>query len=355
FLSQHIGDLDNPLALSFYRETIKHLQQILDIEPELIAYDLHPEYLSSQYARSLKGLPKVGVQHHHAHLASVMAENGVNGRVLGIILDGTGYGIDGTIWGGELLVGGYESFERIAWLEPVPMPGGTAAIKSPWRMALSYLYHTFGDRFWNWDLPCISSISPEQRELLLRAIERRINCPLTSSCGRLFDGVASLLGLCHEVTYEAQAAIRVEALATTAVDRADISRQQKTMKTELGALPLRPIVEKTVNSFMKGEPLEKTAYEFHDDLATLWVSAAVAAREKTAVSWVALSGGVYQNNVFLELMVNRLRREGFLVLTHREIPTNDGGLAVGQAVIADNVYQSRRKTGAITYVSSGTG
>jgi hydrogenase maturation protein HypF len=355
FLSQHIGDLDNPLALSFYRETIKHLQRILDIEPELIAYDIHPEYLSTKYAQELEGLPKVAVQHHHAHLASVMAENGVSKRVLGIILDGTGYGTDGTIWGGELLVGDFESFERLVWLEPVPMPGGTAAIKNPWRMALSYLYHTFGDRFLGWDLPPISHIAPEQREVLLHAIDKRINCPLTSSCGRLFDGIASLLGLCHEAAYEAQAAIRLEMLASTAGAPTTLSEPSKVMDVTLGALPLRPIIEKTVIAIIKGEPREETAFAFHTDLATLWVSAAIAAREKTGVNRVALSGGVYQNDVFLRLMVHRLQKEGFSVLTHREIPTNDGGLAVGQAVIADTVYRLRCKTGEIADVSGGAG
>lgn len=335
FLSQHIGDLDNPAALSFFEKTIGKMQQLTEIRPELITHDLHPEYLSTKYALKQSELPRIAVQHHHAHLASVMVDNRVSEPTLGIILDGTGYGTDGTIWGGELLLGDFLQFERLAWLEPIPMPGGTAAINNPWRMALSYLYHVYQGRFRRWDLPPLSKAPPEMQELILQAIDRRINCPVTSSCGRMFDAIASLLDICHEVTYEAQAAVGLEMAAMGAARRRHATGELKTSAGKLGALPIESLIEKIVDSVRRARATEEIALEFHRDFASVWLSVAKAARDKTGVNRVALSGGVYQNNLFLELMVNGLRCEDFEVLTHHQVPTNDGGLALGQVVIAD--------------------
>ncbi len=212
FLSQHIGDLDNPAAFNFFENSIEHLGRILEITPEAIAHDLHPEYLSTKWAVR-QTLPVVGIQHHHAHLVSVMADNGVTEPTIGIILDGTGYGTDGTIWGGEVLIGDAGGFERHAWLEPVAMPGGTAAIMQPWRMAMSYLYHTYGSDFVDLGLPPCGKSDRKTLDMIVQMIDKEINSPMTSSCGRLFDGVSAMLGIRHEVNYEAQAAIELEMAA----------------------------------------------------------------------------------------------------------------------------------------------
>ncbi len=209
FLSQHIGDLENAESYSFFEEAIEHLQRILEITPVAIAYDLHPNYFSTRWALAQSGLPQIGVQHHHAHIASCMAENHLEGRVIGIALDGTGYGTDGRIWGGEVLLADYSGFERAAHLAYVPLPGGEAAIREPWRMAVSYLVRHFGCDFVR-DLPFVADVPPKNLNVLFRMMEQGINSPLTSSCGRLFDAVAALAGIRRQVNYEAQAAIELE-------------------------------------------------------------------------------------------------------------------------------------------------
>ncbi|MFZ0796949.1 MAG: carbamoyltransferase HypF, partial [Terriglobales bacterium] len=210
FLSQHVGDLENVESYRFFHEAIEHLERILEIRPEIVAYDLHPDYFSTKWALQQHGVKLVGVQHHHAHIASCMAENHLEGRVIGFALDGTGYGTDGNIWGGEALIAGYENFERAAHFEYVPLPGGSAAIREPWRMAVSYLAHYFGRDFLKLDIPFVRQLNRPKVELLLRVIEQGVNSPLTSSCGRLFDAVAALVGIRQQVNYEAQAAIELE-------------------------------------------------------------------------------------------------------------------------------------------------
>src|SRR5208337_2017182 len=209
FLSQHVGDLENIESYSFFHEAIKHLERILEIRPQIIAYDLHPDYFSTRWALAQSGVELVGVQHHHAHIASCMAENHLDGRVIGFALDGTGYGTDGRIWGGEVLLADYSGFERAAHLAYVPLPGGEAAIREPWRMAVSYLVRHFGCDFVR-ELPFAKSVPPKNLNVLFRMMEQGINSPLTSSCGRLFDAVAALAGIRREVNYEAQAAIELE-------------------------------------------------------------------------------------------------------------------------------------------------
>jgi hydrogenase maturation protein HypF len=330
FLSQHIGDLDNPSALTFFEHCIELLESILGISPELIACDMHPEYMSTKWAKR-QNSPVVEIQHHHAHLVSVMAENNVNEKTIGIILDGTGYGTDGTIWGGELLVGDVRGFNRYAWLDPVPMPGGTAAIREPWRMAVSYLHHTYGEEFRSMGFPFVRQLENTQLDIITRMIERQINSPVTSSCGRFFDGVAALLGIRGTVSYEAQAAIELEMMATDAASSAiTIGSVAGT-----GSLDIRPIIRHIVTGLLTGRSKAELAAEFHIMLAELFADAAVSARTETGVNVVGLSGGVYQNVMFFTRMLERLQSDGFRVITHTQVPTNDGGLALGQAVIAD--------------------
>ena len=211
FLSQHIGDLENFESYKFFESTIAGLKRILEIEPQTLAYDLHPDYFSTRWALAQEGIERVGVQHHHAHIASCMAENHLDGHVIGFALDGTGYGTDGKVWGGEVLVCDYRGFERVAHLDYIPMPGGSAAIVEPRRMAISYLFRHFGRDFWDLDIPFVRALDRTRTENLLKLIEHGINSPLTSSTGRLFDAVAALAGVREHVNYEAQAAIELEA------------------------------------------------------------------------------------------------------------------------------------------------
>jgi hydrogenase maturation protein HypF len=333
FLSQHIGDLDNPAALAFFENSIAHLQKILEIEPELIAFDLHPEYLSTKWALQQTHVPRLGVQHHHAHLVSVMAENNINEKTIGIILDGTGYGTDGTIWGGEVLIGEARAFERYAWLQPVPLPGGEAAIHQPWRTAISYLAAAYGDKIAELELPVIRRRRQHDLEIILQMIARRFNSPLTSSCGRLFDAVSALLGVREEVTYEAQAAIELEMI----VDEThhDIYPQALPERSSGGPIPVAPLIESIVNDLRADITRERIAARFHRTLVELFVAAARAARQATGIQRAGLSGGVFQNVFFFAAMLRRLQEEGFEVITHRQVPMNDGGLALGQVVIAD--------------------
>jgi hydrogenase maturation protein HypF len=339
FLSQHIGDLDNPSAFRFFQDSIRHLEAILEITPELIVHDLHPEYLSTKWARTQAALPTVAVQHHHAHLAAVLAENGVDEPCIGIVLDGTGYGTDGTIWGGEILVGNAVQFERVSWLEPVPMPGGEAAIKQPWRMGLSYLKHAFGSDLQSLDLPFLQNLNGRNQEIALLAIDRGLNSPLTSSCGRLFDGVAAILGLRGEVNFEAQAAMELEAISA---DPAKSSAFLEPIETaaKLGPISISPLVRALVTDLQKGVTIPDVAARFHVTLAELLIAQAKLARKKYALAKVALSGGVYQNLLFFEYLVRRLNEEQFTVLTHTQVPTNDGGLALGQIAVADALIRA---------------
>jgi hydrogenase maturation protein HypF len=333
FLSQHIGDLDNPSALAFFENSVAHLQKILEITSEIIAYDLHPEYLSTKWALQQQDLPKIGVQHHHAHLVSVMAENGVEEPTIGIILDGTGYGTDGAIWGGEILIGDAHRFERFAWLEPVALPGGAAAIRQPWRMALSYLFKTYGHALSDLKLPFLQALSREQITIILQMIERGLNAPLTSSCGRLFDAIAAILNIRTEINYEAQAAIELEMTIDESVN--ELYRESVPSADVRGPLPLVLMIRAVVDDVQKGVANGGIAARFHRTLAELFLQAAVSARRSTGINRVGLSGGVFQNVYFFSYLLKRLQELDFEVLTHKQVPANDGGLALGQVVIAD--------------------
>lgn len=331
FLSQYIGDLDNPSAYKFFVNSIEHLKKILEIEPTLIAHDLHPEYLSTKYAKSTD-LPKIAIQHHHAHFVSVMTENNHRDKTIGLILDGTGYGTDGTIWGGEVLIGDATSFERFMHLETVPLPGGASAIKQPWRMALSYLYKTYGDDFHQLDLPFLKQIKDSDLSLIIQMIDKKLNSPITSSCGRFFDAVSALLNLKAEINYDAQAAIFLEQEAQRygsypAPLQLNLS-YEKVIKTTM-------LFKELVNLLLDNEPIPKIAALFHVTLAEMFIASAQKARDFYKIDTVALSGGVYMNRYFTKYMLDRLREEKFNILTHKELPANDGGLALGQTMIAN--------------------
>ena len=331
FISQHIGDLDNPEAFRFYKHCIGHLGRILKITPEVLAYDLHPEYLSTKWALE-QDVPGIGVQHHHAHLASVLADNNAEDPAIGIILDGTGYGTDGTIWGGEVLAGDASGYERFSWLKPFRLPGGTMAIKQPWRIALSLLDQFLGDEALNLPLEVLSIPDKQQLENLLKISRTGLNSPLTSSCGRLFDGVSALLGIKPVIAYEAQAAITLEMSA--AEDCVDVYAESLDTDFSKGPIELKDLLDMIVKDLLEGTDRGIIAARFHNTLAETFTRAAMAARGKTGINQAALSGGVFQNVLFSRKLNRTLEREGFKVLNHIQVPANDGGVSLGQAAVA---------------------
>jgi len=336
FLSQHIGDMENEETLEHFENTIELYQKLFRIEPEIIAYDMHPEYLSAKYAlevSSEQGLSLIPVQHHHAHIVSCLVENKVKGPVIGVVFDGTGYGTDGTIWGGEFLLADWRSFQRLGHLEYVPLLGGATAIKKPYRMALSYLYTLLGEDFSLEGLP-ISKLNPAELELIKQQLKRGINCPLTSSAGRLFDAVSALLGVRGEIDYEAQAAIELEMLALNEADEWEsypfsIVEYQGVRVVKLGEL-FPSVVQDVKNQ----TPIPIISLKFHNTMAQIITRMCKLIARETGITQVALSGGVFQNRLLLKLATAALQREGFSVLTHHLVPCNDGGISLGQAVIA---------------------
>jgi hydrogenase maturation protein HypF len=327
FVSHHIGDLENAETRQSFVEGISHFSRLFDITPQVVAHDLHPEYLSTKYALDLDGVELVGVQHHHAHIASCLADNGVDGPVIGVAFDGTGYGTDGTVWGGEFLIADLSSFQRAGHLVPVPMPGGAAAIRQPWRMAAAYLDAGGFD---------VSGLDVARRNdgrwnAIVSMARRGVNAPLTSSAGRLFDAAAAVLGVRDEIRYEGQAAIELEQLA----DGGETGEYQAGIQAgdpfQVSAVDL---IGAAVSDLMAGVPRDVIAARFHNGITALIVDSCLLLRERHGLNTVALSGGVFQNLLLLRGTVTRLEAGGFTVLTHSRVPCNDGGISLGQAVIA---------------------
>jgi hydrogenase maturation protein HypF len=336
FLSHHIGDLENAETLRSFTEGIDHFRRLFDIEPQVIAHDLHPDYLSTGHAArlaELTGAELAGVQHHHAHIASCLADNGETGPVIGVAFDGTGYGPDGTIWGGEFLIADLAGYRRAAHLEPVPMPGGAAAIRQPWRMAASYLAAAYAGGA---GPPGLAVRARNERAwgTIAAMAERGINAPLTSSAGRLFDAVAALLGVRDAITYEGQAAIELEQLA----DPAEPGCYRAFVGRAAGGDPLRiagaDLVRAAAGDLSAGVGTPVIAARFHNGVAALIEDTCVALRDRCGLDAVALSGGVFQNLLLADRVVTALAGRGFRVLTHHRVPCNDGGISLGQAVIA---------------------
>jgi hydrogenase maturation protein HypF len=414
FLSQHIGDMENLETLQSFEQMVEHFKRLFRVEPEVIAHDLHPDYLSTRWVQSVTGyrLQATGsqpstfnlqpslipVQHHHAHVAACMADNGLVGDrpVIGVAFDGTGYGTDGAIWGGEFLIADYAGFRRAAHLAYVPLPGGDAAIRHPYRTALAHLWHAFGTldpsglspselapslrsgqalngvKGQSLDLPPVHAASAEERRILQRQLERGLNAPPTSSAGRLFDAVAAIAGVRQTVNYEAQAAIELEMLTEAGIEDAypwDIQRTTNDGKGTEGpkgsegsdvpfgpfapsvpsvscvpsvpfdpshwVLDPAPVIRAVVADVQAGVPVPVIAARFHNAVADLVCAVCVRLRQETGLNEVALSGGVWQNVTLLGKTLDRLAAAGFVVYTHRRVPPNDGGLSLGQAVIAN--------------------
>ncbi len=329
FVSHHIGDLENAETLRSFTEGIEHFRRLFDITPEVVAHDLHPDYLSTKYAADLGGVELVGVQHHHAHIASCLADNRAAGPVIGVAFDGTGYGTDGTIWGGEFLVADLAGFERAAHLAPVPMPGGAAAIRQPWRMAAAYLDAAYPE-----GQPDGLDVTRRNRALwagVLQIARRGVNSPLTSSAGRLFDAAAAILGVRDVINYEGQAAVELEQLADPGEEGA--------YRATVGAdYPFKifghELVRSVAADVTAGVAPGVAAARFHNGVAGLITACCVLLRERHGITTVALSGGVFQNLLLARAAAGRLESEGFSVLVHSRVPCNDGGISLGQAVVA---------------------
>jgi len=339
FLSQHIGDLKTAETFAVFKKTIEHCERIFEISPHIIAYDMHPDYLSTRYAMELKerdadGRRFVAVQHHHAHIVSCMAERGIQGPVIGLALDGAGYGDDGRIWGGEILVADELSYQRAAHFEYVPMPGGDAVIKEPWRMALSYLYHAYGKALWALDIEFVRGIDRDKAKVLLRMIDEGVNSVLTSSCGRLFDAVAALAGVRHTITYEGQAACELEGIMA----EDDPGSYPCAIRAEGSdtsfLLCFGDTIRAIVSDLQRGVGAAIISRRFHRTVADVLKEACIMVRDSDKLERVVFSGGVFQNVYLLSTLSVELAELGFDVYTHSAVPNNDGCIALGQAVIA---------------------
>ena len=342
FMSHHIGDMENYETLRSFREGVEHYCALFDVSPELVAYDLHPEYLSTKYAHELEeaGLPAVGVQHHQAHVASCLADNErpADERVIGVALDGTGYGTDGAVWGGEFFEGSLrEGFVRRAHLEYAPLPGGSAAIRQPWRVALAHLITLHGEaETLRLPLAVVREAGESNVRLIARLVEHNLNTPPTSSAGRLFDAAAALVGVpgSKRTTYEGQAAIELELAADGPTNRAYPFRLRP--EGEMWTVETWGLVSGVVEDLLAGRGTGEISSKFHRTVAEVVVAGCERIRELGGASAVALSGGTFQNLLLVEQVVELLTGRGFAVYRHRRVPANDGGLALGQAVLANS-------------------
>jgi len=329
FLSHHIGDMENYETLKSFEQGVEHFERLFRVKPEAIAYDMHPNYLATRYAlerAERENLPMIAMQHHHAHVAACMAEHGLSEPVIGVSFDGTGYGDDGAIWGGEFLVADTKSYQRAAQLEYFPLPGGDAAIKKPARTALALLW-SLGIE-WDNSLESVKEFCAEDQVTLRVQLEKKINTPMTSSMGRLFDAVSALAGVRQKVNYEGQAAIEFEAMADSA------EAGQYVFGVESGRVRVGSAVEALIKDVMAGIPTSKISARFHNGLAEAVRETVQKISSETSLRSVVLSGGVWQNITLLQKTISLLSKDGFEIYIHREVPTNDGGLSLGQAYIA---------------------
>lgn len=329
FVSHHIGDLENLETLKSFTTGIEHFKRLFNLEPEIIAYDLHPEYLSTKYALET-GAEKIGVQHHHAHIASCLADNKAEGEVIGVAMDGLGFGTDGGLWGGEFFVADFKNAERVAHLDYIPLAGGAKAIREPWRVAAVYLQKTFGDEFSDLDLPFVRNLNRNEWKTLKSMIATGTNSPQTSSMGRLFDAVSSLLCVRNSVNYEGQAAIELENI----IDK-NATQKYEFEIAENGIIKAETVIRKAVEDLLDGRSASEVSARFHLAVVDFILKIARQLRDERNLNRVALSGGVFQNMFLLERVCGLLEKDGFEVLTHSRVPTNDGGISLGQAAIAN--------------------
>jgi hydrogenase maturation protein HypF len=340
FVSQHIGDIENLETLEHLNNTIELYRRLFRIEPEIIAHDMHPEYFSTRYALDLAGttsdIKLFPVQHHHAHIASCMADNGLTDPVIGVALDGTGYGTDGHIWGGEFLIADYRGFTRAAHLEYLPLPGGDTAVKRPYRTALAYIIKLLGEKALESDFEFLTGIDNSEIEIIRQQVRTGINTPLTSSMGRFFDAVAALLDIRTVIDYDAQAAIELEMAAYDHVGYVGSSGYPfKIIESgEMLQVSLKETLHDMVRDLLNHVPQGTISAEFHNTVTHIIRDVCIRLSAKTNINKIALSGGVFQNRLLLTKTIKLLESEGFNVFTHRQVPCNDGGISLGQAAIA---------------------
>ena len=333
FLSQHIGDIENIKSFEFFKETISHMKKVIDIKPNIIAFDKHPDYLSRRYALKQKDKKLVEVQHHHAHIVSCMAENNIEGEVIGVAYDGTGFGEDGNTWGGEILITNEKKFLRKAHLNYMAMIGGDMAAKEPYRMAFALLYDAFGKDFLNMDIPFLKNMDKTKQNFFLKMVQKKINTPLTSGMGRLFDGVSSLLNIIHINTFEGEAPMSIEMIAKKS-EKGFYRYEFKNGKTII--IKTAPIIKGIIKDILNGEKNNVISAKFHNTIVNFTLSLCLKIRKETSLNRVVLSGGVFQNIHLLKLFLEKLKKENFKLFFHTKVPTNDGGLSLGQSIIASN-------------------
>ncbi|MCM2323382.1 MAG: carbamoyltransferase HypF [Oligoflexia bacterium] len=353
FLSHHIGDLENLATLEAFESGVLHFCKLFNIRPEHVAYDLHPDYLNTKWAKERFSEPGwegrlIGVQHHHAHIAGCLEENRHEGLAIGLALDGTGYGTDGGIWGGELLLADRRDFLRAGHLRNVPLPGGSQAIRNPWRSALAYLHETLPAQelpALARRLPFLSDVPPEHSNLVLQMLDKKLNCPLTSSCGRLFDGVSALLGVTIESCYEGQAAIELERLLHGQDWAAFDPKETYPFPVEYSRaieLDWRPVFLGILKDIQGGVAPATISLRFHCSLVQAWASACEQVSRLYDVRTVALGGGCFLNEFLRRELKTRLERQGFTVLHSERVPSGDGGIAFGQAVVANQIVSAAK-------------
>jgi len=325
-LSQHIGDLKNLETFNFYKETIAQFNKLFRFEPTLVVGDMHPDYLSTGYVKGLN-IPGLFVQHHHAHITSCMAEHRLDEKVIGVSFDGTGFGDDGNIWGGEFFVCDMNDYERVNHFEYLPIPGGDKVSAEPWRMAVSYLYKVYGKEFLEMKIPFLKDIPSEKINLLLQAIDKKLNSPLTSSAGRLFDAVAAISGICTVNGFESEAPMRLEA----AIEKNNFENYEFSLN---GIISFDPTIRGIVNDVLSGAKPSVIAARFHNTIISVILETVKTLRKERKLNKVVLSGGVFQNRYLIEKSENILIENNFEVFTHSKVPSNDGGIALGQLAIA---------------------
>jgi hydrogenase maturation protein HypF len=325
-LSQHIGDLKNLETLEFYIESFERFKTLFRVSPELVVCDMHPDYLSTRFAKDMK-IPMVEVQHHHAHIASCMAEHNLDEKVIGVSMDGTGYGDDGNIWGGEFFVCDLEGYERKFHFEYVPLPGGDSVTKEQWRTAVSYLYKIYGKDFLKLEIPLIQNLDKDKADLIVQAIDKRINCPLSSSAGRLFDAVAAILNVCAVSKFHAEAPMRLENVASGTIETG--------YPFDFGdVISFEPTIREIVEDLLENVKIAVISAKFHNTIINVIFAVVSQIRKETGLNKVALSGGTFQNKYILSRLELILAREKFELFSQCKIPSNDGGIALGQLAVA---------------------
>jgi hydrogenase maturation protein HypF len=328
-MSQYTGDLKNILTCDFYKETIDRFNDLFRFKPEYIACDMHPDYFSTNYASFLgkkHNIPVIRVQHHHAHIVSAMAEHGLDEKVIGISMDGTGYGTDGNTWGGEFLLADNSDFERFTHFDYIPMPGGDMVVEEPWRMAFSYLYKYFGDTIDYDSMTVFRSVDRQRLTLLKEMIQKGINCPLSSGAGRLFDAVSALLGICPVTSFDSEAPMRLESAINSETDHH--------YPFSTGGSVVFAETFKAIIADMQHSDVSLISAKFHNTVAQAILEVSESIRKETSLEKVVLSGGVFQNKYLLEKTIQKLTQKMFKVYTNHQVPVNDGGLSLGQLVVA---------------------